>query len=718
MRKKICYMLLILVMFVSYLASPFVQQSTVIAASKQEQENGIEYVNKKLGFSLTIPKSWEGNYTIIEEDGLVRFLFTYEGKKNDAIPPLFSISYEPKKEDGWNKDLRWMGELTSKNDMGYYYYYDALHLYRDSIPPGEEQDTVLTIIGQISEVLDSFKILESKGGMSGEEKPKEEETKKEKANGIEYVNKKLEFSLTLPELWKDHYIIKEDKDKVTFVFKYKNKVYDDIPLFTIGYTEDWEAIEISLEYIGLLGTKKDMDIYYSYLAINDDAVQSEEGRKIALDMANQVYNDDIFDTFKILEEEGATAEETNPKEEELERSSAEEAKPSNIQPSIDYASINHNKSITLEYVNKKLGYTIFSSYGSADLSPVSAGLAGFVEEAAKLAVLQEWQVSEQVEFKTVQEQTIAGDYFNRIDLMLPGTILITPVSGHKGMSTFHRFGHSAIVDTSGLNVIEAVGPGEKSKTTPLKDWINDNPFWTAYVVIGATLDQYYSAANWAEKNAIGVDYSNFPEGFLYDKWDTDTFYCSSLVWRAWYEGSNQTIDIDYDDGERAIDVPILELMVAGVLDILDPNSGKQDTVFPAEIAIDEELVPIAKSEENKVQDPFSEGHVFYNDRGTISLFESQIVNGNIVEGRIDDDTPIIQVPGKIYKVKVLKIQDNVKLQLENKSGDVLKKFDLTPENVNTELHVDSPAGSHAWRALCSDGKECNFKASIRSEFKY
>lgn len=72
---------------------------------------------------------------------------------------MFTIKYDTKKEDGWNEGLRWVGELGTKDDIGYYCYYDALHLYRDSIPPGEEQDTVLTMISQISEVFDSFKML-------------------------------------------------------------------------------------------------------------------------------------------------------------------------------------------------------------------------------------------------------------------------------------------------------------------------------------------------------------------------------------------------------------------------------------------------------------------------------------------------------------------------------------------------------------------------------
>lgn len=81
MRKNICSLLLTIVMLISLVIMPVTQPFTVHAAMNQEQENGIKYVNKKLGFSLTLPKSWEGKYTTEEEDGLVRFIFMYEGKK-------------------------------------------------------------------------------------------------------------------------------------------------------------------------------------------------------------------------------------------------------------------------------------------------------------------------------------------------------------------------------------------------------------------------------------------------------------------------------------------------------------------------------------------------------------------------------------------------------------------------------------------------------------
>lgn len=318
--KNIFSLLLALVMIASCVVSPFIQSSTVHAETNQEQTNGIVYVNKKLGFSLTIPKSWEGKYTIKEEDGLVQFLFTYEGKINDAIPPLFSISYQP--NDGREEGLRWIYKLATKNDMAYYCQYDALHLYRDSIPPGEEQDIVLAMLGQIPEVFDSFKMLGingagARGDTAGETKLKEQEptggkaeevTNQETVNGIEYINEELGFALTLPKFWKGHYIVeKNDSGGVTFKFKFDGKVYDDIYLFNI-LVENREYSKEEQEMmgdIGVLGVKNgktyliapNISIYFHGNYDNYFASVPKEGRKIIEAMSEQ----EMILKFTVLE---------------------------------------------------------------------------------------------------------------------------------------------------------------------------------------------------------------------------------------------------------------------------------------------------------------------------------------------------------------------------------------------------------------------------------
>ncbi|WP_410982972.1 hypothetical protein [Bacillus cereus] len=326
-NRNIFSFLLVWIMLASLIVSSMLQLVTVHAETNQEQENGIEYVNKKLGFSLTIPKSWEGKYKIEEEDGHVRFIFNSKSEKYD-IPPLFTISYETKKEDGWNKGLRWMDELGTKGDMGYYYYYDALHLYRDGIPPGEEQDTILTMVGQISKVFESFKMLEIET---------EEATKQEQVNGIKYVNAKLRFSLTLPESWRDKYIIEETEDNnVIFSVKHGNKAYDNVPLFTIHvYNEELDKQTEGGEG-SLLGTNNGKSYWitvdhalYQYDRYNElfpDA--TDEEREMIANMNKQIQ--DIGPTFEIVREEAKSKKDATKQE---------QAK-------------------GIEYVNEKLGFSL------------------------------------------------------------------------------------------------------------------------------------------------------------------------------------------------------------------------------------------------------------------------------------------------------------------------------------------------------------------------
>ncbi|MEY8351227.1 hypothetical protein AALF16_23705 [Bacillus cereus] len=339
-KRNIFSFLLVWIMLASLIVSPILQPFTVHAETNQEQENGIEYVNKKLGFSLTIPKFWEGKYKIEEEDGRVRFIFKSSSGKKYDIPPLFTISYDIKKEDGWNNGLRWMGELGTKGDMGYYYYYDALHLYRDGIPPGEEQDTILTMLGQIPEVLDSFKMskteedvaLENKasGDTVKEVKSKEQETNggvaeevtnQETANGIEYVNEELGFALTLPKFWKNHFIVEEnDQGGVIFKFKYDGKVYDDIYLFNI-YVVNKEYSSEEQEELGdngVLGIKNgktyliapNVGIYFYNNYDKYFPSVPKEGRSMIEAMSKQIGDID----FKVL-----TADEAKPKENHAEK---------------------------------------------------------------------------------------------------------------------------------------------------------------------------------------------------------------------------------------------------------------------------------------------------------------------------------------------------------------------------------------------------------------
>ncbi|MDQ0417452.1 uncharacterized protein YycO [Croceifilum oryzae] len=105
--------------------------------------------------------------------------------------------------------------------------------------------------------------------------------------------------------------------------------------------------------------------------------------------------------------------------------------------------------------------------------------------------------------------------------------------------TVYRHGHAGIGSKSERLTVEALPDGGVQYQSRSK-WPSDMKKWAAYLVSGAKSDEYQTAANWAE-HSVGKDYSI---AYL-NKWRTDAYYCSSLVWRSWY---NQGHDLDYDGG--------------------------------------------------------------------------------------------------------------------------------------------------------------------------
>ena len=64
MRKNICSLLVTLVVSTSLIIISVVQPFTAHGETNKKEEIGIEYVNKELGFSLTLPGSWRDKYNI------------------------------------------------------------------------------------------------------------------------------------------------------------------------------------------------------------------------------------------------------------------------------------------------------------------------------------------------------------------------------------------------------------------------------------------------------------------------------------------------------------------------------------------------------------------------------------------------------------------------------------------------------------------------------
>ncbi|PEC23641.1 hypothetical protein [Bacillus cereus] len=131
-------------------------------------------------------------------------------------------------------------------------------------------------------------------------------TNQEQSNEIKYVNKNLGFSLIIPESWKDKFLIREDSNSISFVFRYNNQTYEDIRFFTIGYgkaqEEGWEK---ELRGARTLGKKGSM-MYSSYnpLSLSDynEFIPDQATRDIAFSMSEQI--DAVLDSFQMIKSTG------------------------------------------------------------------------------------------------------------------------------------------------------------------------------------------------------------------------------------------------------------------------------------------------------------------------------------------------------------------------------------------------------------------------------
>jgi uncharacterized protein YycO len=131
----------------------------------------------------------------------------------------------------------------------------------------------------------------------------------------------------------------------------------------------------------------------------------------------------------------------------------------------------------------------------------------------------------------------------------PGDILVT-LDGTSSGSLAWAGGHAAVVsDVSGYTVESF---GNKGNLNGVRHWIND---WTTRYekvkglrVNGANLSDYSYAASYARQQ-IGKPYNyNF-----FNIETTNSFYCSQLVWRAFYNRG-----FDLNDGWAVWPVDLIE----------------------------------------------------------------------------------------------------------------------------------------------------------------
>jgi uncharacterized protein YycO len=189
----------------------------------------------------------------------------------------------------------------------------------------------------------------------------------------------------------------------------------------------------------------------------------------------------------------------------------------------------------LKYDSKAMkAYNELYKQDQAAINEIYQNLPSMLEEGNKLA---------KSDAKSSEIQMRSGS-----SLGTYGDILVSLIinSGSVGFA-----GHADIVSSNSLKTIESYA---KSWSTINKDGVQyyDNA-WNnesgALLVrpIGATILQYNSAASYAA-NQVGKAYN----WIFTDKYTTDKFYCSQLVWRAWL---NQGINCETGSIPNAIIAP-------------------------------------------------------------------------------------------------------------------------------------------------------------------
>lgn len=155
------------------------------------------------------------------------------------------------------------------------------------------------------------------------------------------------------------------------------------------------------------------------------------------------------------------------------------------------------------------------------------------------------------EIQTGSSRTLPTIVFTGTGLGSTGDILVT-YDGGVSSSLLFLPGHAAIVALDREFTVESYPwqfPIYKSPTKKdgvqylLNEWGKKTKVF-GLRVNGAPYSAYVNAATYAEQQ-IGKPYNlNF-----FWKTRTDSFYCSQLVWRAWY---NQGYDIDYDTNDNIV----------------------------------------------------------------------------------------------------------------------------------------------------------------------
>ncbi len=112
--------------------------------------NAIVYENEEFGFSLTIPRAWEGKYQVKKEDGEngIRYLSFNYGEPN-----LFKISVVP--YSFWEKQDKKEGEFLGRNAVDVFAFIFSTDPARSDKQWGEDY---LSMVARVEDIKNTFKI--------------------------------------------------------------------------------------------------------------------------------------------------------------------------------------------------------------------------------------------------------------------------------------------------------------------------------------------------------------------------------------------------------------------------------------------------------------------------------------------------------------------------------------------------------------------------------
>lgn len=118
--------------------------------SNPAAEESIAYVNQFTGYSIDLPKSWEGKYAVEETEEKTEFLYN---SQTDMKAPIFTILIYPESEWEKAKENQQLHEILIQGETVYAYL-----LPLDSPYSGAEAEEYGRMVGEVKEIIKSFSL--------------------------------------------------------------------------------------------------------------------------------------------------------------------------------------------------------------------------------------------------------------------------------------------------------------------------------------------------------------------------------------------------------------------------------------------------------------------------------------------------------------------------------------------------------------------------------